>query len=45
MDLNLLQQPVDQRLMLVLAALAHEMLAQMPVGGVKKTHAVMVCQP
>ena len=45
MGLYLLQQPVNQCLMLGLAALAHEVLAQMPVGGVEKTHAAMVCQP
>jgi phage tail sheath gpL-like len=38
--LHLLQQPVDQRLMLGLAAAAHEMLAQMPVRSVKNAHAI-----
>ena len=36
--IHLCQQPVDQRLMLGLPALAHEMLAEMPVGGVKDAH-------
>ena len=32
------QQPVDQRLVFGLTAFAHEMLAQMPVGGVQQAH-------
>ena len=35
---HLRQQPVDQRLMLGLPGLAHEMLAEVPVGGVEKAH-------
>lgn len=45
MGLDLGEQPVDQGLMLGLTAAAHEVLAQMPVGGMEKTHAAMVCQP
>ena len=33
-----IEQPVDQGLMLGLACLAHEMLTEMPVGGVKEAH-------
>ena len=35
---DLREQPVDQRLMFSLAALAHEMLTQVPVGSVKNAH-------
>ena len=35
---HLFEQPGDQRLMLGLPALAHEVLAKVPVGGVEDTH-------
>jgi hypothetical protein len=35
---HLFQQPGAERLMLSLAGLAHEVLAQVPVGGVQKAH-------
>jgi hypothetical protein len=38
MFFNLKEQPFDQRLMLRLAALAHEVLAKVPVCGVKDAH-------
>ena len=38
MRIDLDQQPVDQGLVLRLAALAHEVLAQVPVGGVEDAH-------
>ena len=37
------EQPLDQRRVLGLAALAHEVLAQVPVGGVKKAHTKVQC--
>ena len=37
------EQPVDQRLMFGLTALAHEMLAKMPVGGMENPHWEVNC--
>ena len=42
MRIDLDQQLVDQGLVLRLAALAHEVLAQMPVGGVEDAHGGVV---
>jgi len=36
---HLSEQPADQRLVLGLPAFTHEMLAEVPVGGVEEAHA------
>ncbi|MNS70182.1 hypothetical protein D3C72_1035230 [compost metagenome] len=41
MGTDLRHQPVNQRPVFGLAALAHEMLAQVPVGGVEDAHVVI----